>query len=306
MARLLASVLDLVDSSQFNWCGGMKFWRNRPGFRASLTLFVLSQGWNPGACLIVRYRRNIMKRHFYENCSENDCKMPRNSRQKGRVDPMLKLYPNCPMMFTKNHDVLNGQANGSRVRVKKIKTKPGETPKILKLDCGTKVQALLASQVESILVEHEAEDISPRCFHVTEFSWQFTTTLLCGTEDLNVSMKGKQFPLISNSCTTGHKLQGCSVEQILINDFHYQVNWPYVVLSRVRTMEGLFLREPLSTDLKKYRMNPKMKQMLETFRNTVAIGDLTEAEYDAMLVAELEDENLRTVSSDSEDMDIDL
>jgi hypothetical protein len=193
---------------------------------------------------------NQVKRHFYENCGEDDCKLPKMSR--GRVDPVLKLYPDCPMMYTKNNDVLNGQANGSRVRVKKVKTKPGEEPTVLKLDCGTKVRVLLSSQVESILVEHEAEDISPRTFHVNSESWKFSTSLKCGTEDLHVSMKGKQFPIISNSCTTGHKLQGCSVEDILINDFHYQVNWPYVVLSRVRTMKGLYLRECLSEDLNKY------------------------------------------------------
>jgi hypothetical protein len=205
------------------------------------------------------------------------------------VDPVLKLYPDCPMMYTKNNDVLNGQANGSRVRVKKVKTKPGEEPTVLKLDCGTKVRVLLASQVESILVEHEAEDISPRTFHVNSDSWKFSTSLKCGTEDLHVSMKGKQFPIISNSCTTGHKLQGCSVEDILINDFHYQVNWPYVVLSRVRTMKGLYLRECLSEDLKKYRMKPRMRQMLQRFRDTVALEDMTELDYKNLVLSESSD-----------------
>ena len=54
-------------------------------------------------------------------------------------------------------------------------------------------------------------------------------------------MKGTQFPIISNSCTTGHKLQGYTVPKILVNDWYYGTNWAYIVLSRVKTMDGLYL-----------------------------------------------------------------
>lgn len=52
---------------------------------------------------------------------------------------------------------------------------------------------------------------------------------------------GVQFPLVSNDATTGHKLHGTTIASITINNWRYQSNWPYVVLSRVKTMNGLFI-----------------------------------------------------------------
>ena len=96
-------------------------------------------------------------------------------------------------------------------------------------------------------------------------------------------MKGLQFPLVSNSATTGHKLQGCTVDSILVNDWWYQQNWPYVVLSRVKTMDGLYIGEKLSFDLKKYAMNNKMLKMLEGFHEQCMIEPISNEEYETLI-----------------------
>ena len=80
-------------------------------------------------------------------------------------------------MLTQNKDVINGQANGSRVRTKEVHVKPGETPFTLLLNNGTKVRALFASQVESILVEHEDKSVSPQQFQVACEPHLFVTKL---------------------------------------------------------------------------------------------------------------------------------
>ena len=90
--------------------------------------------------------------------------------------------------------------------------KVGESPSMLALDCGTKTRAFLASQIDGTLVKHEAKDILPRQFRVETDEWSFSTKLQCGLEELNVKMKGKQFPIMSDLCAAGHKLQGCTVE----------------------------------------------------------------------------------------------
>jgi len=54
---------------------------------------------------------------IWENCGENDCEPPRN---KGRVDPVLKLYTGCRIMLTVNRDVLQGEANGTQATVEKV------------------------------------------------------------------------------------------------------------------------------------------------------------------------------------------
>ena len=49
---------------------------------------------------------------------------------------------------------------------------------------------------------------------------------------------------IANSRTV-HKLQGRSIKNLVISVWDYTGNWVYVALSRVTTMNGLFLRLPL-------------------------------------------------------------
>ena len=224
---------------------------------------------------------NVLK-HFYENCTEDECSYNKKS-SKSRVDPTLKLYRDCPMMLTQNKDVAGGEANGSRVLVKEVKMKMGEEPFDLTLSNGTTILAAFASQVDSILVEHECETIVPRQFEVIAEDFTFITKIHDVNEllerEMYVTMKGTQFPLISNSCTTGHKLQGCSVDNILVNSWYYGSNWAYVVLSRVRTIKGLYMREPLSNELINYEPNKDMLDMLKYLRTKCAVDHLTDEEY---------------------------
>ena len=227
-------------------------------------------------------KSNLVKRHFYENCSEDTCNFGKNVRQ--RVDPVLKLYPGCPMMLTDNTDVPNGQANGSRVFVRHVKVKTGEQAFPLKLDCGTVINALFASQVECIQVQHENDDILPPIFDIAAQQFTFKTKMEVGSEELVTKMGGHQFPLISNTCTTGHKLQGCTVSKLLCNAWNYTGNWAYVVLSRVKEMKGLYIRHRLTTDLRKYKMPQNMKDMLSAFKQKCALSELTDEDYDELCV----------------------
>ena len=94
----------------------------------------------------------------------------------------------------------------------------------MRLQSGVKIRGLFASQVDSILVEHEAEGMCPRQFKVKSEPHRFVARFGSYDDEIYASAKGTQFPLISNSCTTGHKLQGCSVDAIYVNDWFYGVN----------------------------------------------------------------------------------
>ena len=111
----------------------------------------------------------------------------------------------------------------------------------------------------------------------------FVSTVMIGTEEIKTSMKRRQFPIISNSCTTGHKLQGCTCASLLVNEWNYSNNWAYVVLSRVKTMDGLYIRVPLSYTLKKYAKPKQMLEMLEYFREKCALVDLSDEEYQQLV-----------------------
>ena len=74
-------------------------------------------------------------------------------------------------------------------------------------------------------------------------------------------MKGTQLPVVSNGTTTGHKLQGCTLQSLAVFELHYSQNWIYVVLSRVTTSKGLFLLKDLSLDLDHYDMSKDMRDI---------------------------------------------
>ncbi len=76
-----------------------------------------------------------------------------------------------------------------------------------------------------------------------------------------------------NDATTGHKLQGMSKDVIIAASWPTKSmfrNWEYVVLSRVRTLSGLYLIKPIninksfkpSDELKRYIKNAKEKETI--------------------------------------------
>lgn len=92
-------------------------------------------------------------------------------------------------------------------------------------------------------------------------------------------MKATQLPVIVNNATTGHKLQGSSVDMLFIHNWSYVMNWVYVMLSRVRTLDGLYARKQLSNNLKNYDVPDKLKRMIKQFQTRQAATTLTEEQY---------------------------
>jgi hypothetical protein len=192
-------------------------------------------------------------------------------------------------MYTENSDVLSGQANGSRVRFCKLYLKAGEQSFPLKLKCGTTINAVYASQVYSIKLKHENAKMMPQIFEVKVRDSTFNCRMKIGSEVVVQAMKGSQLPLVSNTATTGHKLQGCTLMWLFVYSWRYGSNWAYVVLSRVRLLQGLYLKEPLSLDLQKYKMNEKMQAMITWFKETKTLPIISEEDYSEL---EIFDEGL--------------
>jgi len=224
---------------------------------------------------------NEFKNWFYLNCGENACKV--NEHKAGRVDPVLKLYRNCPIMLTQNKNVGLGQANGSRLFFKDITTPPWESPILVHLNNGQKIRAYYASQIRHITVKQEAVDIHPSEFEVKPAVCTFRTKVQYDNYNGEISMKGFQFGLISNSATTGHKLQGYTAVALIVLNWEYKENWVYTVLSRIRTMKNLYIMKELSEDLDKYKMSPRMKQMMSRFQENVAVPYFEAHEYEKFL-----------------------
>ena len=76
-----------------------------------------------------------------------------------------------------------------------------------------------------------------------------------------VSMKCAitQMPINANEAISGHKLQGLTKDNLIVYSWNRSTSWIYVVLSRVRTLKGLFLMKKLKlSDIK-----PPSREYLE-------------------------------------------
>jgi len=189
--------------------------------------------------------REGMSKLIYESCGDHYCSYGRNKR----IDPYLCLYKGCELMLGDNVDVVNGLANGTRGIFKGITLKPGETSHITCLN-GFYVHSVFASQIERLECEHTGSKYTGIfCVEPSKKTCciQMPNPLLDGSDTrIRQSIYMTQIPLIRNLATTGHKLQGQTKEAIIVSDYYYGSNWVYVVLSRVTTRAGLFLRKPIN------------------------------------------------------------
>ena len=71
-----------------------------------------------------------------------------------------------------------------------------------------------------------------------------------------------------NHATTGHKLQGKTVKSLVIAEWSRVKNWAYVVISRVKTLDGLFLMKPIPDDIDFSPANDYL-EMMEYLRGKI-------------------------------------
>lgn len=203
--------------------------------------------------------------HFWQHCSESHIEA---GAYNPRMDPVLRLYEGCPVMVPENICVSLGQANGTRARFEKVVLKAGERSTTVMYE-GMYVQGVKAGQVDHVVVRHERNDIEPATFRLKPKENTFKANLLMPElyrtkegEREKLKMKAVQVPLIVNHATTGHKLQGATVDRLFVHCWKYAANWPYVVLSRVTTLDGLYLRRPLENN-KSFAVPSDLKQLIK-------------------------------------------
>ena len=119
---------------------------------------------------------------------------------------------------------------------------------------GYWVYAVDIDQVESIELEWYDCKFKGR-FNLTPENAtckvNFPVMLLGKKTYFKPSIKLRCLPVNLNHATTGHKLQGKSVDEIVIVEWSPEnaKKWAYVVISRVRTLDGLFLLEPIPPNI---------------------------------------------------------
>ena len=137
------------------------------------------------------------------------------------------------------------------------------------------MRAAMASKVHHVELRHESvPDHGLETFTLSPREFFFGTQLffpqimdLGENGAANVRMKAQQLPILINNATTGHKLQGATIASLFVHCWRYEKNWPYVVLSRVKTLKGLYLRKPLTKDPKKYAVPIGYRKLMSAMKD---------------------------------------
>jgi hypothetical protein len=199
--------------------------------------------WNKSQRALSFDQRKVL----FEECSESHCRI-----QTQMCNPFLCLFTGCNLMVTKNIEVLIGIANGTTCKVRKVILKANSEMKKIKVyDCW--VNSVSIEDVEQIEVEWLDCDKFVGTFRLTSqkgtFRVQYPICEFGINQRVNTNIEFRYFPVISNHATTGHKLQGKTVTSLVIEEWCKRKNWAYVVLSRVRTLGGLFMTRPIPEDI---------------------------------------------------------
>lgn len=203
---------------------------------------------------------------FFSKCSEADTVFKGNPNK--RISPLLKLFQMCSVMGIDNTDVGGGVANGTTALFRHIKLKPNRERHKIKYN-GYWVWAVNAEDIEYMQLEWTKDSAFQGTFTINPVSTECISTINVEEFGRKVKIpwhtKILQFRLTSNQATTGHKLQGKSVDHLVVGQWCKVKNWIYVVLSRVRTLEGLYLLKKLPEDIKT-EPDPMLTAMMDRLR----------------------------------------
>ena len=143
-----------------------------------------------------------------------------------------------------------------------IENKIGETKKTLNQNNISKNKKQMTNKrllnLQEELHKHQAKhrfQLKPQNFYVT-----IRAKPHCMANEQEFRCNMTQLPINSNDATTGHKLQGMSKDVIIISSWPTGglfKNWEYVVLSRVRTRNGLYLFDAIDMN-KSFEPSPEL------------------------------------------------
>jgi hypothetical protein len=213
--------------------------------------------WKKGKNDFVNMNQNT-KDIFYSCVGEAQVRSHNNSKM---YDPLLKLYKGRPVMINDNIDVENCIANGTMCEFEGVVFKEGVTFEDLRkvvID-GYYVWCAHVSQIKCLKLrlldglKHKDEIrytyLEPqKIAGKAHFPIPIYAEINKATFRMWRSMQMTCFPLNTANARTIHKLQGRTIEAMIINSWDYTGNWIYVALSRVTTLKGLYLRLPLDID----------------------------------------------------------
>ena len=183
-----------------------------------------------------------------------------SGKTKGRLG-RLPLVIGMPVLLSQNFDVQAGVVNGSYGTVKRIRYKTDDNGRRMLISCVVKV--LDAN-------EQSMPHLNPNEVPVLRDSIDFTFTNK-SKPGQNITIKRTQVPIVPAFAMTAHRAQGQTLSNVIVDLQSCRGSEaPYVMLSRVTSLDGLLILRPFSK--KKISCNVSEDLRLENKRlRTIAL-----------------------------------
>jgi len=174
----------------------------------------------------------------------------------------LKLIQGCPLMITTNTEKKRDLVKGMTASYVGVRWKDGKCPHVEDYH-GYKVNCGHVTDIECIILKLHTNgkhvELQPEIFQPSiKFPGMNKKSVIKGYHIM-------QFPVNQSLAVTGHKLQGTTVELLILAEINLTMNWLYVLLSRVTSLQGLYLMKPLKKSMFKPICN-NLKLELEWLR----------------------------------------
>ncbi|KZR97176.1 Uncharacterized protein APZ42_008101, partial [Daphnia magna] len=183
----------------------------------------------------------------------------------------LYCFVDAPYMVMSNSDVAKGVSNGTLALLQDVVLKTSCVVALTRLPSGKKVHSVCASDVECLLFKHQnAAWTKVTRFPTLPEGWFPVVATLKTVEcKFNSTFRSRiqilQFPCVLSLVLTGHKVQGISTDSIILGglsekDRSGATGWLYVILSRVKTLGGLFVMTNIEQNPVKYKVREDVQR----------------------------------------------
>ena len=235
-----------------------------------------ARDWRTNGVLLIKARIQPLKTTTVISDQQKETIRNLGSKKLGRPGNLYCVV-DAPYIVTDNSDVAKGVANGTLAYLQDIVLKPSATLTLELLPTGKKVASVCASEVDCLLFKHKNTawtNVSPfsnlqkGCFPVIPTMKSVECKF---NASFQLKIKVFQFACVLSLVLTGHKMQGISTDAIILGslapkDKSGNTGWLYVILSRVRTIHGLFLMEQIEKNHTKYVMRSDVQREMTRLR----------------------------------------
>ncbi|KAI9555071.1 hypothetical protein GHT06_017586 [Daphnia sinensis] len=235
--------------------------------------------WEKRGVLLIQATVTATSKKFNFNPTQDEEEKIRNFNDK-QLKTVGNLYGILGNTYVvgKNESVVNGIANGTRAILQSIVLKNTAQIRVLNLEGSKQVHAVFAHDVQCMVFKHTKTSWSTAdtfkslplgCFPITT-----TTQNICcriGSEKKKCTFRIRQFPCANGLIMTGHKVQGLTTDTIVLGDIskrhqYGSSGWLYVILSRVRTLQGLTTLTRLTEDSSKFKQRKYVLDEMQRLR----------------------------------------